>query len=411
MNSKIKILSIVSLTMLMLSGCVKKDVVPQQVVSRYNIEIPLSEVQMSAENVAVQYVNYIVSGYEDAAYDLVQIPDSVYYTKENMLSAEKEVKALSSNYILYKVRKVGDNVILTYGLKKGEAYTKATKTQASEYIGEIVTQTKEITIPVVDIGNGRYGINVHMEYMTTEQIALKVPDNVDVWFEGVLLDKHSRDDDGCYILTNFIATDYAKIKLQSAIEERDVYLVLNDAAQELNAAENVLLYPNAELYNGVRRWDYKWTAQRETIENAVQNIKILMQNLLTASENQTDFYDKTVQDLFKDSSTAENIKTEYIKLSNAYMDTKTKEFKDLTCVDIRLIDKETMAKKQLTNEITANDILQVYVELEYSYVTYSKTTDITTPHTGTTRGYVYLTRENNEWFIIDIDSSLLKAIR
>ena len=388
---------------------------PIEVVQAYDYGIALPEVHKSAENVAVQYANYLREGWYDAAFSLISLPDNAYYTKEDMLSVESSLTDLRENYILYSVKQSGNTVKLTYGNKIGEAYSKVKRNTPAEYLGEAIQGTLTVDVPVVQLSDGAYAVDVREAYFTDEQIALHVPDGVSVWFGGTLLDATQRDSDGCYILSDFIASGVTHVKLTSAVEENEIVLVLDadsDEVKEMSAVDNELVYPEAELYKGIRRWNYKWIAGRETQASALEYTKAVLQNLYTAAETQTDFYDSTVSSQFIDAATAESVKAPYMQLSNAFVDTKTKDYRDLTCISVNLAPDDFMQKKGYTNEIINGGILRLYVETEYSYVTYSVTADSTTPHTGTSKGYVYLTRNTDgEWRLAGFDTSVLKTVR
>lgn len=393
----------------------KQQEVEETVVQAYDFGIPLTEVHESAVNVATQYAGYLREGYYDAAYALVELPANTYYTKADMQSVESDLINMSADYILVSAAKSGTNVKLTYGRKVGEAYSHAKKDTPAEYLGEIIKETKVITVPTVQTANGGFAVDVRESSFTDEQIALHVPDGVSVWFGGVLLDPVQRDDDGCYILSDFIASGVAHVTLKSAIETRDIVLILDESsaeAEELSAANNTLVYPDEERYNGIRRWNYNWTATRETQTSAVQYAKQVLQELYSAAENQADFYDTQVKNLFIDSAAAENVKAMYMQLCNAFTDSKSKDYKELTCVDVHLADDEYMQKRGYTNEIIDGDILRIYVETEYSYVTYSVTADSNTPHTGTSKGYIYMTKNvDGVWRLCNLDTSVLKTVR
>lgn len=412
----IALLALLCTATMTLSACGSKtQEVEETVVQAYDFGIPLSAVHETGVNVATQYAGYLRAGYYDAAYALIEVPANTYYTKTDMLSVETDLLNLTDDYILVSAVKSGNNVKLTYGRKIGEAFSKAKKETPAEYIGEVIKETKVINIPTVQTVNGGFAIDVRESSFTEEQIALHVPDGVTVWFGGVLLDPVQRDDGGCYILSDFIDVGIAHVKLVSDVEARDIVLVLDvesNDAESLSAADNVLVYPDAEMYNGIRRWTYNWVATRETQTAAVQYIKRVLQELYSLAENQVDFYDASVQNLFIDTETAENVKAMYMQLCNAFIDTKSKDYKELTCVDVSLADDTFMQKKGYSNEVVDGNLLRVYVNTEYSYVTYSMTADANTPHTGTSKGYVYITKNTDgEWRLCNLDNSVLKTVR
>lgn len=393
----------------------KQSEIEETVVQAYDFGIPLTEVNESAVNVATQYAGYLREGYYDAAYALIEMPANTYYTKADMQNVESDLVNMTADYILISASKSGTNVKLTYGRKVGEAYSRAKTDVPAEYLGEVIKETKVITVPVVQTANGKFAVDVRKASFTDEQIALHVPDGVSVWFGGVLLDSTQRDDAGCYILSDFIANGIAHVELKSAIETRDIVLILDESsveAESLSAANNTLVYPEEELYNGIRRWTYNWTATRETQTSAVQYAKEVLQELYNAAENQADFYGTSVKELFIDSAAAENVKAMYMQLRNAFTDTKSKDYKELTCVDVHLADDDYMKKRGYSNEIIDGDILGIYVETEYSYVTYSVTTETNTPHTGTSKGYIYMTKTaDGTWRLCNLDASVLKTVR
>lgn len=410
MQSK-KVIGMLCSILLLLTGCKQdKTAVTESIVQAYDTHIALDAVHKSATNVAVQYANYMRNGYYDAAYDLVFVSDGVFYTKEDMQQVDM-LSELTNKYILTDVTASSSSVILTYREKIGEAYTPVKKETPATYIGEVCTTEKKIVVPVVEY-NGAYYVDVNSDYMSTEQIALKVPDNCSVWFGDVLLDSTKRDDNGYYILSEYLATGYKTVQLSSAVEDRKLLLILDEEETEIPVDQaSITVYNEETLYNGLRTFVYDWEVSRNTQEDALNFVKPTVQTLFDDVMNATDFYDSVTYAQLANCGNAESVKPEYMKLVTYYADTKSREYKDLVCVDVQFTPDDIMQRKGYKNVMLDNNIMQLHVELDYSYLITSSLTDVTTPHTGTVSGYIYLTKENGSWKLCNIEDRLLKNIR
>lgn len=409
-NGNIVKATILTVLCLTLGACSKGETVEQEVVQAYPTNIALSDIQQSAANVAVQYANYMRNGYYDAAFDLVYLTAETYYTKDDMVAVDT-VAGIGSKYILTDVSATDTAAILTYREKVGEAFTKEKKNAHSEYLGEICTTEKKVVVPI-EVVDGTYYIGVSEDFMSQEQIALKVPDGCDVWFGDTLLNPDNRDDNGYYILSNFIAGDFKNVRLTSAIEDRELLLVLNDDADLGEKYANIIVVnADAKAYDGLRSYTYEWQVSRETVNSAVNYSKEVLQILFDDIINGTEYVNSMTAREIAITGNAEQIKPDYLKMLNYYVDTNTKAFSDLTCVDVSIPDEDTMRRRNYVNKLIDRNTMQLRIDVDYSYLSTSLLTNTTTPKTGTVSGYIYLSKENGKWKLSEIDSSLLKNVR
>lgn len=397
---------------MMLCACKKE--VEESILQAYDTHIALTDINTSAENVAVQFANYMRNAHYKAAYDLIVIPDGVFYTEEDMKNTQAlEFEKLSSKDILTDVTASNNNAILTYSTKIGEAYTRVKrKTDVADYIGEVCTSSKKIVLPINKTEKGYY-VGVNEDYITKEQIALKVPDGCDVYFGDTLLDKRTRDDDGYYILSEFLATDTKTVILKSAVESRKLLLILKEP-DEMPAIETDTIIVKAEkdTHNGLTSYVYNWEVSRETVNSSINYVTEVMDVLFQDIMNCTDFYESEVYQMLDTSvGNGEQIKPEYLKLTNYFVNTNTKTYSALTCVDVSAVDADTLRRKQQSNVMLNNDLMQVYVNIDYSYLSNSTITGVTSPHTGTVTGYICLTKRDGVWKLCSIDEKILKNIR
>lgn len=386
-----------------LSGC--GDKVETYVMQPYAVGVSYSDTFTSPESCAVQFQNYIRAGYWNLAFSLIDMPDDVLLSPEGFNTAEKEISQLPSNWILYNVTKTNTGVKLTYGEKISEAFSKG---KDSQYLGDVIDAVVDINIPISTKDSGGYAIGVKDSWVSQDVIALKVPDHCDVRIGGKLLDDASRDDAGYYIITHFVNGDTLSVELGSAVETKTVVLNRKEVAE--GDAVDYTLVNSAGSHMGYTAYVIDWDTSRTTNEEAIEYASEAIQRVFTAICSQEEFYSASFLNIMGTNANLEAMKPYYVKAQSSYNNTKRRMYRDLTVVDVKSWDEDTMRRKGVSWRMLDRDTMSIWIDLDYSYVIDAIDTDETKVRTGTASGEVQLTKENGEWKLLAISDKILKAL-
>ena len=389
-----------------LCGCNNTaETVEPQVVTALNVTIPYNNTFDSAENVAIQYSNYIREGHYDYAYDLMHIPNDVYFSKDSLAELEASVSAVPSNYILYDLYEGNGYVTLMYGEKTGEAFSHETEGNPSTYMGEVVTNLMEAIVPISTEGDKPFMVGVDTAYLSDRTIAVRLPEYCTVSIGGKVLDDTSRDDNGWYKINNFVESPTMTLHVKSAVEEKDIILCIDP---EADYAEYNLLYSNVD-YEGNLGYDCRWETSRLTNEDAVDWLHTGVQAVFDSIINNEDFYTGSYLSVMSENANLEALKPQYTRIAKNYLPTKTKTFKDLTVISVTPWDEETMRKKGYAFEVLSNTTMRVWVDISYSFVI-EDVTGSETVKTGAITGSIDLSKDNGEWKILEFSDKMLKGM-
>lgn len=396
---------------MLLSGC-NKDEIEKTVMTPYDISVPYADTFSSAENVAVQFQNYVRLGYWNLAYSLVDMPDDVLLSAEGFNTAENELSTLDSTMQLYAVTASSNTATLIYYNKVGEAFSKG---KDSTYMGDIVEDLPiAIKVPISNTGNG-YKIGVKDAWVSQDIIALKVPEACSVRIGGKLLDDATRDDDGYYTITHFINGDTLSVDLNSAVEEKTIVLNRKAASDsgkndDTGGAEPSNIVNVSGNHNGYPAYVYEWRTSRITNDEALAYAKEATQMVFTSICMQEDFYSGDFLSVMATDANLEAMKPTYIKAQNTYANTARRIYRDLTVIDITPWDETTQNRKGVYWGMRDRNVMSIYVDVSFSYVAELREDGSETVRTGASSGEITLTKENGEWKLLGISDKILKAL-
>lgn len=388
---------------LTLTACGKKEKEENILVQPVNISIPYSETFNSAENVAIQYANYVRSEQWEYAYDLMSVPDNMLFSVNDLKSVETELLEIPEDWVLFDA----SNGKLTYGEKVGEAFEPDT----DNYLGDLISTSYTVNLNIVNDGNS-FRVGVNPAFLTSSTIAVKVPDKVQLWVGGKLLDEKARDDKGYYFISDFVNASTLTATIVSDVESKDICLHMTEeetAVAPISTADLVDVYSQT-VYNGYAAFDYRWYTSRVTNEDALAWMNNNLQAVFTSISKQEDFYTGSFNSVMSKKANLEELKPLYTKATYSYADTKTKNYKDLTVVSVTPWDETSMSRKGIGFEMLNTTTMSTWVTLEYSYTIDNVTTGTTSVKTGTASGQVCLTKDNDEWKLMSIDDKILKAL-
>lgn len=419
---KVRLGCIAVLATVLLTSCGKRDegYVEPVVVQAVDLSIPYSETFSSPENVAIQFQNYVRGGYWEYAYSLMDVPESVLFNCNDLESAEKDLLDIPSDWILYKVSSTNTSVKLSYGCKIGEAYSKAKKDTPAEYLGEVITDTATLTFPLSTEGSKPNMIGVKEDYLTDMQIALRVPDFCDVRIGGKLLDDTSRDDEGYYIISDFVGADYLTVSLSSDIEEKEIVLNLkatplkNESGRDIASSENDEREYTTETatgyYQGLYAWDYLWDTSRITTDEAMAWVETGIQAVFTSIINGEDYYTGSYQSIMSKNANKEAMKAQYTRVAKNFEEQTHRKYSDLTVVSVTPMDERTMRNRGVGFRVIDRHTMSTWVSVSYTYVVLDKRTGEQSVKTGTVEGEVDLSKDDGEWRLMNISDRLLKGM-
>lgn len=396
---------------MLLSGC-NKDEIEKTVMTPYDISVPYADTFSSAENVAVQFQNYVRLGYWNLAYSLVDMPDDVLLSAEGFNTAENELSTLDSTMQLYAVTASSNTATLIYYNKVGEAFSKG---KDSTYMGDIVEDLPiAIKVPISNTGNG-YKIGVKDAWVSQDIIALKVPEACSVRIGGKLLDDAARDDDGYYTITHFINGDTLSVDLNSAVEEKTIVLNRKAASDsgkndDTGGDEPSNIVNVSGNHNGYPAYVYEWRTSRITNDEALAYAKEATQMVFTSICMQEDFYSGDFLSVMATDANLEAMKPTYIKAQNTYANTARRIYRDLTVIDITPWDETTQNRKGVYWGMRDRNVMSIYVDVSFSYVAELREDGSETVRTGASSGEITLTKENGEWKLLGISDKILKAL-
>lgn len=409
LKKRIEVLGLLSL--LLLTGCQKdKDEIEPQVVQPVNYSIPYSDTFSSASNVAIQYSNYIRAGYYDYAYDLINVPDDVLFDRGDLRTVEQSVSSVPTSWILYDVQPKTTYVQLFYGNKIGEAYDKK-----DNWLGDIVKETKSVAVPLGTSGSKQYMIGVDESYLSDEIVAVKLPDFVDVWVGDMLLSDKARDDNGYYLISNFVAGDTLTLRVNSDIESREIVLNLSGSADSKEDTTDgytaYLTKAPTGAYAGGKEYNIRWETSRPTNDSAMEYLNNEgLQAIFTSICNQEEFYSGSYLMVMSENANIEALKPMYNKLADNFKATKTRTYTDLTMISAEAYTEDIMKRRGLAFEVIDRHSMRAWVTIKYSYVVTLKETGEQTVKSGTTEGEVGLSKDNGEWKMLYVSDKLLKGM-
>lgn len=389
-----------------LCGCASgKEEVESQLVTALNITIPYSNTFDSAENVAIQYSNYIRNGYYDYAYDLMYIPDNVYFSRESLTELEESISAVPKDYILYDIAVSRDYAELMYGKKIGEAFSNETEGSPSAYLGEVITDTMTAVVPLSTEGSQPFMVGVDTAYLSDKEIAFRLPNFCTVSIGGKLLDDRGRDDEGWYKISNFVESPTMTLHISSAVEDKDITLSLAESAENVDYS---LLYSNV-IYENMPGYDYRWETSRLTNNDAMEWVKGGVQAVFDSIMNKEEFYTGSYLSVMSKNANLEKLKPHYTRISKNFLATKTRDYKDLTVISVTPWGDETLKKKGYAFEVLDRTTMRIWVDITYSYVVVP-TDGLETVKTGTISGSIDLSKDDGEWKLLEFSDKMLKGM-
>lgn len=414
-NLKVKTILLLVFCVLLVSGGIFFKVITDKqkadtsfITQAYNIEIPLEQTNTSAENVAVQYANYILGRHYEAAYSLVEVPEGTIYTMSNMIASEVDLDALPNDYILIDATAKSDGVTLKYAKKLGEAFKND---ETNTYIGESCDTPCNIFVPIVNKGPTHFKIGVRTEKLSSEQIALKVPKGTIVYAGGTLIPDALLDNDGYYTLSNYVVSDTLDLKLISDVETKEVTMDLINSYDDVlttNSPAELRMLQSNDTHLGLKAWNYRWKTDRETNDEAIAYAKTATQAVFDSIIKQQDYYTADFQSVMSEKANTEAMKVYYMRLCDNFKSTKSKTCSDLKCVVIQAMPEETMHRKDFAFEMLDTHTMLLHVDMNYSYIVTTEGED--RPRKGSVSGEIKLTKDNGEWKLLCIDDNILKAI-
>lgn len=411
MRKLVAALCCIGLSATLLTGC-NKDEIEKTVLTPYDISVPYADTFSSAENVAVQFQNYVRLGYWNLAYSLVDMPDDVLLSAEGFNTAENELSTLDDTMQLYAVSASSSTVTLVYYNKVGEAFSKG---KDSTYVGDIVEDLPiAIKMPISNSGDG-YKIGVKDAWVSQDIITLKVPEACSVRIGGKLLDDTARDDDGYYTITHFINGDTLSVDLNSAVEEKTIVLNRKSASDSENEDTSDNAEPSNVVnmsgnHNGYPAYVYEWRTSRTTNDEALEYAKEATQMVFTSICTQEDFYAGSYLSVMAANANLEAMKPTYIKAQSTYANTSRRIYRDLTVIDLVPWDEKTQNRKGVYWGVRDRNTMSIYVDVSFSYVAELREDGSETVRTGSSSGEITLTKENGEWKLLGISDKILKAL-
>ena len=400
-----------------LGGCgssAEEDEVEPVVVDPVNLSIPYNNTFTSAENVGIQFSNFIRNGRYDYAFDLMDVPQGVLFNRQDLENVEQQISELPENYILAKVSSSDTSVTLTYGEKIGEAFSKAKKDTPSEYLGEVITYTYKVKLPISHDGQYANMIGVPSDYLTDDSIYFHAPDFVEVWIGGKQLDDTSRDDNGYYCISDFANGDTLYVKLVSDVESRELNLNIKaDLVDEKHPIPDEerdfsTEYPNV-MYNGEKAWYYTWDTSRITNNEAMEWVPTGVQAVFDSIINNEEFYNASFHKIMSKDANFEALKPNYVRIQNNFQPTKSKSYSDLNVISIDAWDEQTLKRKGISFQMLDKHTMSLWVTLKYSYVV----TDINgnrSVKTNTVEGEIDVSKDDGEWKLMGISDKIMKGL-
>lgn len=409
-NRKIYALLSILMSATILSACGKSETTAMEpvVMQPVNFSIPYANTFDSAENVAIQYQNYLRNGYWEYAYDLIDVPKEILFNCADLQGIETDISTLPSNWELVKVGSTGSSVNLTYGEKTGEAFSKGSKNEESAYLGDIITNLATITLPLSTSGSKPYMIGVSDKFLSEQSIAVRIPDHADLWIGGKLLDDASRDDNGFYTISDFVGGDLLTIKLGSDIEEKEITLDLTVAPfQEVDITNFDVMICTGE-YHKLPAWDIRWETSRLTNNEALSYIPEAVQVVFDSIINSEEFYSANFNKVMSKDANLEELKAQYVRLCKDFSGSKTRDYENLTVISVEPMSEEDMKRKNLAFEILDKHTMRTWVTIKYNFEVHDKSTGEVTVKTNVIEGYVDLSKDDGQWRLMGISEKMLK---
>ena len=390
-----------------LSGCTDKNETPIETIVPYSLS---GAVPNEQEKIAIQFAQYIMDKNYDAAYDLMYVPADVYLNKDEFKQVEKNISTMGNTYEILTVSSNSTSVTIDFGKKIGEAYGKAKKGEQPPYLGDSIQGHNKVTIPITTEGIKPIMVGVDSSYITDEVISVHLPAGVEVWLGNKLLDDSSRDNQGYYNITNFVAGEVLELVANSEVEQGKVIRLNLQAKVGDEIADNSSMAPTS-IHNGHNAYDYVWETDRVTNEEAAGVVKKSFQAIFDSIILREDFNRATFKStVMSDKANMEAIKLAYMKCMETLTPTKNTLYTDLICVDFVPYTADECRRRQVVFEMTDTNTMIMYGTMEFTYLRYNRNDDSSSIRSGEISGQVTLTKDDGVWKLVGFDDKMLKNI-
>ena len=392
---------------LCLGGCKNSDETPIETIVPYSLSGATPNEQ---EKLAIQFAEYIMDKNYSDAYDLMYIPADVYLSKEEFKEVENKISSMGSTYEILTVTSNSTSVTIDYGKKIGESYGKAKKGEQPPYLGDSIQGHNKVTIPITTEGTKPIMIGVDNSYITDEVISVHLPAGVEVWLGNKMLDDSSRDNQGYYNITNFVAGEVLELVANSEVEQGKVIRLNLKASVGETIPDNSSMAPTS-VHNGHNAYDYVWQTDRVTNEEAAGVIKKSFQEIFDSIILREDFNRATFKStVMSDKANMEAIKLAYMRCMETLTPTKNTLYTDLICVDFVPYTEDECRRRQVVFEMTDTNTMVMYGTMRYTYLRYNRSDDSSSIRSGDIAGQVTLTKDDGVWKLVGFDDKMLKNI-